>query len=240
MQGYYHSIETFGTVDGPGIRYVLFLSGCNLGCAFCHNPDTWPQGEKTITVDEVLADLERYRSYYQSSGGGLTVSGGEPLLQPGFVAALFKAAQAAGLHTLLDTSGHCPPENLAAVLTHTDMVQFGLKAASPRLHHRLTGTDHRLILANLHYTSLQSSRLVVRYVLIPGLTDTPEELGLLAGIITALPNQPTVELLPYHTMGCEKWEQLNRPYALTGIPSATDQETERATGYLQSRGLTVL
>ncbi len=240
MQGYYHSIETFGTVDGPGIRYVLFLSGCNLGCSFCHNPDTWQRGQKTITVGEVLADIDRYRSYYQSSGGGLTVSGGEPLLQPGFVAALFKAAQAAGLHTLLDTSGHCPPENLAAVLTHTDMVQFGLKAASPRLHHRLTGTDHRLILANLHYTSLQSSRLVVRYVLIPGLTDTPEELGLLAGIITALPNQPTVELLPYHTMGCEKWEQLNRPYALTGIPSATDQETERATGYLHSRGLTVL
>lgn len=240
MQGYYHSIETFGTVDGPGIRYVLFLSGCTLGCSFCHNPDTWQRGEKTITVDEVLADIDRYRSYYQSSGGGLTVSGGEPLLQPGFVAALFKAAQAAGLHTLLDTSGHCPPENLAAVLTHTDIVQFGLKAASPQLHQRLTGTDHRLILTNLHYTALQAVGLIVRYVLIPGLTDTPEELGLLAGIITALPNQPTVELLPYHTMGCEKWEQLGRPYALAGIRSATDQQTEQTAGYLRSKGLTVL
>ena len=102
--GYFHSVETFGTVDGPGMRYVLFLSGCTLGCAFCHNRDTWEFGDKTISVTEVLADYEKYRVFYESSGGGLTVSGGEPLLQPDFVEALFRACREQGIHTTLDTA----------------------------------------------------------------------------------------------------------------------------------------
>lgn len=232
--GYYHSVETFGTVDGPGIRYVLFLSGCGLQCKFCHNPDTWQQGEKTITVEEVLCDIKRYKNFYDRSGGGLTVSGGEPLLQPKFVASLFKACQKAGIHTLLDTSGAAPKENLQEVLPYTNQVQFSIKAASKSLHAELTVMESTAIIPNLHYIADSQVSLVIRFVLIPSITDTQAELKKLADLIHSLPGKYRLELLPYHILGKEKWAALGKSYSLEHIPSATPEDIKKAASFLES------
>lgn len=239
LHAYYHSIETFGTVDGPGIRYVLFLSGCGLKCKFCHNPDTWQQSEKTIKVEEVLADIKRYKTFYDRSGGGLTVSGGEPLLQPNFVAELFKACRQSGIHTLLDTSGAAPVENLKQVLPFTDQVQFSIKAASKALHRELTAMDNTHILANLRYLAESPAPLVLRFVLIPGITDTVEELKKLADLINKLPRKPQLELLPYHILGKEKWRALGKNYTLEDIPPATPDDIKNATTFLQAMGIII-
>ncbi|MCE5285515.1 MAG: pyruvate formate lyase-activating protein [Pelosinus sp.] len=231
---YYHSIETFGTVDGPGIRYVLFLSGCGLKCKFCHNPDTWQQGEKTITVEEVFADIKRYKNFYDRSGGGLTVSGGEPLLQPKFVAELFKTCRLAGIHTLLDTSGSAPIESLQQILPVTDQVQFSIKASSKALHNELTAMDNTIILTNLRYIAQSQVPLVIRFVLIPGITDSAYELSELANLINSLPGKIKLELLPYHILGKEKWAALGKCYSLEDIPPATPENIKSAASFLQS------
>lgn len=238
--GYFHSVETFGTVDGPGIRYVLFLSGCALQCRFCHNPDTWGRGRRTITVAEVMADIARYRTYYQNAGGGLTVSGGEPLLQPEFVRELMQAAQAAGMHTLLDTSGHGTHEALTAILPYTDMVQFSIKAVDPAKHKQLTADDNERIFANLRFIAAQPVRLVIRYVLLPGITDTDDELCQLAQLLHSLPGTVPLELLPYHSLGTEKWAALDMKYSLTAVRDADEADVERAAALLRQHNVTLL
>lgn len=239
MQGYVHSTERFGTVDGRGIRYVLFLAGCPLRCRFCHNPDTWQQGSKTLSVAAALQDILRYRHFYDASGGGLTVSGGEPLQQWEFTAALFAACQSHNLHTTLDTSGFAEEAAFAAVLEHTDAVLFSIKAVDTEKHRQLTGRDNALILRNL---ALAADRvpLTVRYVLLPGLTDTPAELTALAGLLRSLPVVPPVELLPYHSMGRHKWQTLGLLYTLDGIPDATAATVEAAAAILAEQGIKVL
>ncbi|KYZ75749.1 pyruvate formate lyase-activating protein [Anaerosporomusa subterranea] len=234
--GYLHSVETFGTVDGPGMRYVLFLSGCTLGCIFCHNRDTWEFGNKTISVTEVLADYEKYRSFYDASGGGLTISGGEPLLQPDFVGALFQACREQGIHTTLDTAGFCAPNALEKVLPYTDLVMFSVKAANRATHLRLTGQERRDIIENLRLVAL-TTPLIVRHVIIPGITDTEQELAEFAELICSLPIQPRVELLPYHQAGRQKWQQLSLVYPLDGVASATADDITRAAKLLSARGV---
>ncbi|EGO63379.1 pyruvate formate-lyase-activating protein [Acetonema longum] len=232
MRAYYHSVETFGTVDGPGIRYVLFLAGCSMGCTFCHNPDTWQTGDKQITVDEVLADMERYRPFYENSGGGLTVSGGEPLQQAAFVAALFAAVRQAGFSTVLDTSGCGTQQDWDAVLPVTDIVQFSLKAVNPATHRRLTRTDGAAIRKNFAYVASQPVRLVIRFVVIPGLTDTREEIEALGRLLQELPASVGVEFLPYHALGKEKWRRLGLPYVLEAVREADAADIERVKAYL--------
>jgi len=228
---YYHSIETFGTVDGPGIRYVLFLAGCDVGCIFCHNPDTWYKGDKLITVDEVLKDLENYRPFYENSGGGLTVSGGEPLRQADFVAKLFAQAQARGFSTVLDTSGYSNKETLDKVLPVTDIVQISLKAVTPSLHKKLTRVANNIILDNLRYVASKVA-VILRYVVIPGLTDSKEELEALTSLLKELPESVKLELLPYHTLGRKKWDKLGLEYQLDGVRDATDDDINRVKSYL--------
>ena len=236
--GYYHSVETFGTVDGRGIRYVLFLAGCSLGCKFCHNPDTWVQGEKTITAGQVMAELQKYRRYYEASGGGITLSGGEPLLQPEFAAGVFGSCREAGIHTTLDTAGNVPGLNLAGVLPYTDAVLFSIKAVDPEKHRWLTGADNSRILANLHLAA--AAALTVRYVVIPGITNSREDLAALAKLVAALPGEVCVELLPYHTFGRKKWAQLGRAYLLDGVPDAGPQDMIKAQNVLKEFDITVL
>jgi pyruvate formate lyase activating enzyme len=240
MKGYYHSIETFGTVDGPGIRYVLFLSGCKLRCSFCHNPDTWEQGRQEATVDQIIADSERYRNFYDKSGGGITVSGGEPLLQEQFVAELFRNCQGRKIHTLLDTAGYSPLESLKLVLPYTDQIQFSVKAVDPVLHQQLTGTANKEIFANLYYAAAQKIPLTIRYVLIPGINDTMDELRNLADLVNSLSGQVTVELLGYHTMGLEKWQHLGWQYTLGHVHAATEQELGLAMTLLNQYGVETL
>lgn len=237
MTGYYHSVETFGTVDGPGIRYVLFLSGCRLRCSFCHNPDTWEQGDRVITVTEVLADVERYRNFYDKSGGGITVSGGEPLLQDKFVAELFRGCQERGIHTLLDTSGCAQLKSLKIVLPYTNQIQFSIKAVDPVLHKQLTVTGNEAIFANLHYAASQGIILIIRYVIIPGVTDAVMDIQKLAELVKSLPGKASVELLGYHTLGLEKWKNLDVKYELGDLPDATLQEVEYCKSMLCEQGI---
>lgn len=237
--GYYHSIETFGTVDGRGIRYVLFLTGCSLGCKFCHNPDTWVRGDKTITVDAVMADIKKYRRYYDASGGGITLSGGEPLLQPDFVAAVFNRCRGEKVHTTIDTAGNFPAGHLDKVLPYTDAVLFSIKAVDPVKHQWLTGADNTRILANLKKVSAIMP-VTVRYVVIPGITNSWEDINALAGLIKSLPGQAAVELLPYHTFGRKKWVELGRTYHLENVPAATLQDVARVQAWLKEQDIRVL
>jgi pyruvate formate lyase activating enzyme len=238
--GRYHSIDTFGAVDGRGIRYVLFLAGCKLGCKFCHNPDTWNDCGQTATADQILKNMERYRPYYDASDGGLTVSGGEPLLQPSFVAGLFKKCREKKIHTALDTAGFCPAENLEEVLPFTDAVLFSIKTADPVQHRNLTGATNELILKNLSTVAGTLLPLTLRYVVIPGVNNTPRDISRLARLIRSLPRSVPVELLPYHTMGKNKWENLGWRYPLEDVPAASSGDVLETRRQLTSHGITVL
>lgn len=237
MQGYYHSIEDFGTVDGQGIRFVLFLSGCSLGCAFCHNPDTWSQSDQFISVQQVLSRYEEYRVFYEASGGGITVSGGEPLQQAEFVAELFAACQERGISTTLDTSGHAPLSALCKVLQHTDEVLFCLKAASESRYKQLTNCGINNILHNLKYAAANNN-ITVRYVVIPNITDELADIYALAKIVRELGNV-AIELLPYHNFGLSKWQELGMDYKLAHVHAAKSSDMERVTEILEQQGIRI-
>lgn len=236
MEAFYHSVTTFGTVDGPGIRYVLFLNGCQMSCCFCHNPDTWIMSGKTISVSEVMRDLLQYRAYYDKSQGGLTVTGGEPLLQPDFVAELFSECHRQGIHTVLDTGGFAATSSLEKVLPATDLVMFSLKSADRVLHKKLTGRDNTLILENL-YLAAKSLPLILRYIIIPGITDTAEQLLALIEIIKKLPPAVTLDLLPYHSLGKAKWLALHRNYELADQREATQNDLNTVKAYFKQQGM---
>ncbi len=230
-KGYYHSQETFGTVDGPGMRYVLFLSGCQLQCSFCHNPDTWVKGTKTISVEEVIADYEKYRIFYEAAGGGITVSGGEPLLQADFVRDLFKACRERNIHTTLDTSGYVPLENVKKVLEYTDLVLFCVKVMDNGKHRKITAGSNEQVIGNLRYIA-NHGKVIIRYVVIPNVNDTKQDIEALAEYINNFPKAITVELLPYHCLGKSKWQQLGKEYKLKNVLPATNVELERAKKWL--------
>lgn len=236
LQGYYHSIDTFGAADGIGVRYVLFLSGCQLGCTFCHNPDTWEQGNNAISVEEIIKDIRRYRRFYDASNGGITVSGGEPLLQADFVAELFKHCRCENIHTTLDTSGYAPQSAIRKVLPYSDAVLFSLKAVNNTIHRTLTGKDNTLILDNLKL-AVSLSSVTVRYVVIPGINNSHADIMALGSIINNLPNSVPVELLPYHTLGRSKWEQLGKLYPLNSAPAASQKEVDQVRQWLQDQNI---
>lgn len=223
-------------MDGHGIRYVLFLAGCGLGCAFCHNPDSWARGDKVISVAEVLDELEEYRGFYEPSGGGITVSGGEPLLQPEFVASLFAACQERKIHTVLDTAGFCRKDAIAPVLNSTDQVLFSLKAADPVVHRYLTNGDYGQILENLNYIAGQKP-VTLRYVVVPGINDRKTDIDQLIAVIKKCQGEIKVDLLGYHTMGVYKWKALGLAYKLAAVPSATPNDIGRVRALLEAAGI---
>jgi pyruvate formate lyase activating enzyme len=230
MKGRIHSIETFGTVDGPGIRFVLFMQGCALKCQFCHNPDTWDTSKgREVTVEDILDEIEPYLPYYRRSGGGITVTGGEPTLQAPFVAQLFKECKSRwGLHTALDSSGFCDSEHVKPLLDLTDLVLLDLKQMNPAKHEKLTSQKNDRILHFAQWLSERKQPMWIRHVLIPGITDDREDLQTLGAFIGGLSSVEKMELLPYHEMGVFKWQQLGKVYPLEGVPTPTDQEIERA------------
>lgn len=239
MQGYYHSIEHFGTVDGQGIRYVLFLAGCQLRCRFCHNPDTWQQGSQTITTEEILADLKHYRHFYDSSGGGITASGGEPLLQSQFLAELFAACQKHQFHTTIDTAGYYDRQNITDILPYTNAALFSIKAVEPKKHLWLAGFDNKQIISNLHYLA-QHIPVTLRYVVIPEITTLTEDIDALADLVHSLPALVPVELLPYHSFGRTKWQALRMKYTLDHVPDATSQDVTAVADRLKIKGITII
>ncbi|OZB91225.1 pyruvate formate-lyase-activating protein [Paenibacillus sp. XY044] len=236
MKGRIHSMDTFGTVDGPGIRFVLFMQGCALQCQFCHNPDTWDtKGGRQVTVEEILREIEPYVPYYKSSGGGITVTGGEPTLQAPFVAQLFKACKERfGLHTALDSSGFCEPSHAGELMQYTDLVLLDLKQLNNEKHERLTSQPNDRILKFAAWLSAIGKPVWIRHVLIPGITDQAGDLTLLGEFIGHLRNVEKIELLPYHRMGVYKWQQLGRLYPLDGVPTPTDREVERARELIEA------
>lgn len=231
--GRLHSIETFGTVDGPGIRVVLFFQGCPLRCAYCHNRDTWAAtGGTPWTLPDLTEFVLRYKPYMDSSGGGVTATGGEPLMQHQFLTQLFRQLKAQGIHTALDTSGYHDVDQVLPLLEVTDLVLLDIKAVDPQLHRQLTGRDNGPILRFAEKLAQLGIPIWVRHVVVPGLTDSPSELQALRHIVDGLGNVRRVELLPYHTMGSYKWEELGYAYPLDGVPEPTEEDMTRAYGHL--------
>lgn len=221
MTGYIHSFETFGTVDGPGIRFVVFMQGCPMRCLYCHNPDTWTVGAgEAYTPQEVASKTLRYKSYF-TGGGGVTVSGGEPMLQSEFVKELFSVLKKSGIHTALDTSGVMFDENdkhkFDGLLSVTDLVLLDIKHIIDERHKRLTGHSNKNILAFARYLSDTDKPVWIRHVLVPGITDDDGYLKELSSFIKTLKNVKKVEVLPYHTMGAVKYEKLGIDYPLKGV-----------------------
>lgn len=240
VQGYLHSYETCGTVDGPGIRTVAFLQGCKLSCKYCHNPDTWR--EKTghpVLVAEVLREIMAYSPYHESSGGGVTLSGGDPLAQPEFATALLQACRAAGIHSALDTSGGRPLDISQPVLDAADMVLLDIKHTDPKTHQWLTGVPLVNSLATGDYLAANNKRTWIRHVVVPGITSSDQHFDRLAEIIGMWGNVERVDLLAYHDMAISKWEALGIPYALKGTPNADEDLMNHARARLQSKGLPV-
>lgn len=239
MKGRIHSIETCGTVDGPGLRYIIFLQGCLLRCKFCHNPDTWEVGKgQEMSVDDIIKDVLDYKPYFDSSGGGVTVSGGEPLLQIDFLIELFQKCKELGIHTTIDSSGGCYHEHpeflrkLDQLMDLTDLVLLDIKQINSEKHHALTGMKNQHILAFAKYLSAKNKPVWIRHVLVPGWTDDEEDLSSLNLFIDSLSNVQKVEILPYHKLGVYKWKELGLRYELEGVEPPTETEVQRAKALL--------
>ena len=234
MHGYIHSIETFGTVDGPGLRFVVFTQGCPMRCQYCHNPDTWEPGKGTpMTPEEILRQFERNRPFYKN--GGITVTGGEPLLQIDFMLELFTLAKAQNIHTCIDTSGITYREGDSAynrklddLMACTDLVMLDIKHIDDDAHKTLTGMPNGGVLAFAKYLERKHVPLWVRHVLVPGITDDEGALCRLGSFIGGLRNLKALDVLPYHTMGESKYESMGIAYPLRGVPPATKDQAARA------------
>lgn len=231
MIGHIHSLETMGTVDGPGVRLVLFLQGCPMRCAYCHNPDTWATtGGTTMTVADVWTQFERNRSFYKH--GGLTVTGGEALLQLPFIIELFTFFKQKGVHTCLDTSGICfddmDPAPYEALLAVTDLVILDIKEIDDILHQKLTKHSNQPILSFGHFVSDHNVPLWIRHVVVPTITDNCDRWYRLGFYLGSLKTVATIDCLPYHVMGQSKYKELGITYPLEGIPPATKDEAKKA------------
>ena len=235
MYGNIHSIETFGTVDGPGIRYIVFTQGCLLRCQYCHNADTWEIGKgNQMSVEEIIKDLTSYLPFIEASGGGITVSGGEPLLQIPFLIDLFKACKKLGIHTTIDSSGGCYSsaplfqEQLNELLTYTDLILLDLKHINRKKHIQLTGMANDHIIEFARFLSLREVPVWIRHVLVPGITDDEQDLNDLSDFIGTLKNVKKLEILPYHKLGVYKWETLGLDYPLKDIEPPSDVRVKEA------------
>lgn len=238
--GRIHSVESCGAVDGPGLRFVLFLQGCAMRCRYCHNPDTWSPGEgQEATVDSLLAEIRSYLPFMKASGGGVTVSGGEPLLQPEFVAELFMRCRKLGIHTALDTGGCADPERARQVLAQTDLMLLDMKHPDPWKHKALTGVSNSRPLAVAHLATEMKVPIWIRYVVVPGWTDDPADVEALADRVATMPTVVKVELLPYHLLGRHKWASLGIPYTLEGVAPPPGATLERIRAQLVARGIRV-
>ena len=234
MEGYVHSTESFGTVDGPGVRFVIFLQGCPMRCKYCHNPDTWKMRSGSVRSPEsLIKEYQRNAPYY--SKGGITVTGGEALMQIDFLLDLFRLAKEKGIHTCLDTSGitfrrdgSSYSQKLDELMTLTDLVLLDIKHIDPVLHKELTGHDNARILAFARYLAEKKVPVWVRHVVVPGITDDPVYLSKLGAFIGTRPNVKALDVLPYHIMGVSKYKELGIPYPLEGVEPATVSQAKEA------------
>ena len=234
-----HSIETFGAVDGPGIRFVIFMQGCPMRCKYCHNPDSWDlNAGKEMGVDEIMTEVRKYRHYFGAEGG-VTVSGGEPLLQIDFVIELFKTLKTEGINTCLDTSGVLFARQteffnkIEQLMNYTDLVLLDIKHIDSDMHKDLTGHDNNAVLDFAKYLDEKGIPIWVRHVLVPTISTDEKYLIGLKKFLTTLSNVKKIEILPYHTMGVLKYEKLGIRYPLEGISAPTKEQIDKANFILK-------
>ena len=231
-----HSIESLGTVDGPGIRYVIFLQGCHLRCKYCHNRDTWDiKGGSYKSLDEIFDQIKRYKPYFKSSNGGVTVTGGEPLLQVKFLIELFRNLKKAGIHTCIDTSGMVNlTEDVKKLLKLTDLVLLDIKHINSEKCKELTGHDNKKELEFARYLSQNGIPMWIRQVIVPGITDDEKDITDLKEFVKKLKTVEKVEFLPYHTVGKYKWKELGEKYQLEEIRNADQEDIKRVKSIFES------
>lgn len=234
MIGHIHSTESFGAADGPGVRFIVFMQGCHMRCRYCHNPDTWKMdGGDEVTADEILKRALRFKPYW-GKDGGITISGGEPLLQIDFVIELFKKAKDLGINTCIDTAGNPFTKEepffskFEELMKYTDLLLLDLKEINPARHKDLTGFDNSNIIEMAKYLSEINKPVWIRHVLVPEHSDFDEDLDALGDFIDTLSNVDRVEILPYHTLGKFKWENLGIPYTLESISPPSAERIENA------------
>lgn len=247
--GLVHSIETFGSVDGPGVRFVIFMQGCHMRCRYCHNVDTWAEQSADAvrcTADELIGKAWRYRTYWgkpseDGSRGGITVSGGEPLLQIDFLTGLFRLAKERSIHTCIDTAGEPFTEDepwfsgFRELMDYTDLLLVDIKHIDPDEHRKLTGKDNANILSMLRYLDSIGKPVWIRHVLVPGITDDDHYLQETRKFIDTLSNVRRVEVLPYHAMAVFKWDRLGIPYTLRDTAPPTQELIDNAVRILTGK-----
>lgn len=241
MKGRIHSIETCGAVDGPGLRYIVFTQGCPLRCKYCHNPDTWKLNDgKEATTEELLEDILKYKSFMNASHGGVTVSGGEPFLQPQFLQDLLMKCKENGLHTAVDSSGYVDLKVAEPILDYVDLVLLDIKSYNKEIFKDLTGVPLDRTLAFAKHLEERRIPIWLRYVYVPGLTDNAEDIEHLAQFLTTLSNLERIDILPFHKMGEYKWDQLGYTYTLTDTKEPSVEETNAAAEIFKKYNLPII
>ncbi|MET8452015.1 pyruvate formate-lyase-activating protein [Streptomyces sp. NPDC005209] len=236
--GRIHSWDLSTGVDGPGTRFVLFVNGCPLRCLYCANPDTWRMRDgREATVDEVMAEIEKYRPFITTAGGGVTITGGEPLLQPAFTGAVLRRCREAGLHTALDTSGFLGARATDDLLADTDLVLLDIKSFDTNTYRKLTGGTLAPTLNFATRLDRLGKRMWIRYVLVPGWTDAPVAVDGLARFVAGLAGVDRVDILPFHKLGAAKYEALGLPFPLRDTPSPTPDLVRRVREQFRARGV---
>ena len=239
-KGYIHSKDSFGTVDGPGIRFLVFMQGCPMRCMYCHNPDTWEIHAGTeVSADALIEEYCKNKAFYKN--GGITVTGGEPLLQIDFLIDFFKKAKEKNIHTCIDTSGiPFNPQNASFVekmdtlMQYCDLIMLDIKHIESQSHKKLTGHDNKNILLFAKYLEEKNMPVWIRHVVVKGITDDKEDLIKLGEFIGSLKNVKALDVLPYHTMGVEKYHRLGIPYPLDGVPSTSREDALKAKAFILS------
>ena len=230
VHGYVHSTDSFATVDGPGIRYLVFMQGCLMRCQYCHNRDTWETGiGQQLCIDEIMADIQSYRHYLETSGGGITVSGGEPTLQAEFVTDLFKACRMEGIHTCLDTNGFVRQHNsnIDNLLAVTDLVLLDMKCMDDKKHIELTGVSNRHTLNFALHLAEINKPTWVRNVVVDGFTACEKEMHALGKFVQPMQNVQRIELLGYHQLGKNKWHAMGQDYPLENVKPPSQKQLNR-------------
>ncbi len=238
MKGFVHSFESFGTKDGPGIRFAIFMQGCPLRCLYCHNPDTWKMNNAKykLTPQEAFEEIQKVKAFVR---GGVTISGGEPLLQPQFILELFKLCKEEDIHTAIDTSGFLLNYDIQEALYYTDLVLLDIKHINPQKYFQLTGKSLQPTLHFMEHLREIDKPVWLRYVLVPGYSDDEQDLKDWADYISKFDNVERVDILPFHQMGTHKWEQLNEDYRLKGIDPPTAEQIEKAEQIFRAYDLPV-
>lgn len=238
VDGYIHSVETLGTVDGPGVRFVIFTQGCPHRCLYCHNPDTWRlKAGRQVASADLLDQIENAATFLKRARGGVTLSGGEPLAQPKFIASILRGCKEMGLHTALDTSGYLGSLADNELLADVDLVLLDIKAASGRLFHKLTGVEIKPTIQFAEDLAALNKPVWLRYVLVPGLTDNHNEIEALASFAASLGNIERVDVLPFHKLGEHKWRDRGLPYRLEHVQPPSEELLERSRGIFREAGL---